>query len=233
MGRKRKALRKHFSRKKNDTRQSRLSRTSGTSSDTEASLTSLLPPQQPLQVLQNQSEASPFRPRVQQSTSCTVLQQSDASLIDRTHPNAYHTEVCKQAAEQCDSSWKMVESDEKTHFYLLHCETFQPTITRSVFVNVDLSWSVSVSGKRLNVNATPAVLSDIPEQISSAHMLCMLLERVQVSHLCPGNPDQDFIDLIAKEWGQFLGTGGMVLLSMDSGSNARYRFECHSRWPYL
>ena len=77
---------------------------------------------------------------------------------------------------------------------------------------------MSVSGKRLNQSTTP-VLSDIPEQILSANiMLRVLLERVRVSQLCPGNPDQDFIDLIAKEGGQFLSTGGVVVATLDTSS---------------
>ena len=41
-------------------------------------------------------------------------------------------------------------------------------------------------------------------------MLRVLLVRVRVSQLCPGNPDLGFVDLTAKERGQFLGTSGTV-----------------------
>ena len=46
----------------------------------------------------------------------------------------------------------------------------------------------------------------------------MLLKRVRVSQLCPGNPDQDFIDLIGKEGWQFLSTSGVVVAALDTGS---------------
>ena len=49
----------------------------------------------------------------------------------------------------------------------------------------------------------------------------MLLERVKSSNTCPGNPDNDFVEMIVKEGGQFLGTSGEVVATLDTSSVAK------------
>ena len=139
------------------------------------------------------------------------------SLLDRTHPNATFAVLCEQAVGQLDSSWKMTQSDQSIQFYILQCERSQPTITRSVTINVDLSWSVYVRGRQLVSNNT-SILSDIPKQISSVAFINMLLDCVKSSQLCPGNLDQDFVDLAIDGGGHFLGIGGDVVATVDTGS---------------
>ena len=156
MAKKRKGLRRYFYRRKNDIRKSRTLRATQTLVPKEGnSILSSKAPQMSPMLQQPNIDSAPQMPSV-----------PDASLLDRTHPNATFAVLCEQAAEQLDSSWKMTQSDQSIQFYILQCERAQPTITRSVTINVDLSWSVYVRGRQL-VSYNTSILSNIPEQISS------------------------------------------------------------------
>ena len=52
--------------------------------------------------------------------------------------------------------------------------------------------------------------------MNSTNALSVLLERVKSSNTCPGNPDYDFVEMIIKEEGQFL--GGEVVATLDASS---------------
>ena len=143
-----------------------------------------------------------------------ILQQPDASLLERNYPNSSFAVLREQVAGQCDSSWRMIQSDHNIQFFIVHVAS-QPTISRSVVINNDLSWSVFVSGKQLASDETPA-LRDLPKHVASIDDLNALLERVKSSQICPGNPDQDFVDMIAKEGGKFLGADGELVATLDA-----------------
>lgn len=93
-------------------------------------------------------------------------------------------------------------------------------ITCSVTVGTDLSWSVFISGKHLTVDDTP-ILSDLPRHVNSTNALSVLLERVKSSNTCPGNPEHNFVEMFVKEGGQFLGTCGKVVATLDASSVVR------------
>lgn len=145
-----------------------------------------------------------------------VPEQPDDSLLDRHHPNASFTVICEQAAELCDASWRIVRSERNIQFFIVD-GTAQPVITRSVTVDTDLSYSVFVHGKQLAVDES-SVLSDLPRRVSSMDVLIALLDRVKSSNTCPGNPDSDFVDMIVKEGGQFLGTHREVVATLDAST---------------
>ena len=68
-------------------------------------------PVKPLNLLPQPRESSTLPRAMHPSTSTNVpgnppvLQQPDASLINRSHPNAFLSMLCEQAAQQSDSSW--------------------------------------------------------------------------------------------------------------------------------
>ena len=60
-------------------------------------------------------------------------------------------------------------------------------------------------GKQLVSNETPT-LGDLPKHVASINDLNVLLKRVKSSQIYPGNPNQDFVDMIAKEGGKISGS---------------------------
>ena len=116
--------------------------------------------------------------------------------------------LCEQAAQQCDSSWQIPNS---AYFNVTGLSL--KSVGQLPLINVDLSWSVTIADNNLLPNIT--LLSDLPEHITSVQTLCALLDRVKQSQLCTGNPDNDFVNLITKEGGRFLGTGGRVVAFLD------------------
>ena len=143
------------------------------------------------------------------SEMSSALQQPEGSLLDRHHPNASFAALSEQVTVLCDASWRIVQSDRNIQFFIVD-GTSQPVITCSVTVETDLSWNVFINGKQLVVDGTP-VLSDLPRQVPLMDVLSVLLERVLSSNICLGNPDHDFVEVIVKEGGQFLGTCGEIV----------------------
>ena len=109
-----KSLRRYFRRRKNDIRRSRASGSRSTPIKTNSHVPSEAPQLTP--PLQQPSESSTLPRAMHPSTSTSVpgnppvLQQPDASLINRSHPNAFLSMLCEQAAQQCDSSWQIPNS---------------------------------------------------------------------------------------------------------------------------
>ena len=77
-----------------------------------------------------------------------------------------------------------------------------------------------ISGRQLRVDNTRA-LSDLPRHVNYTNALSVLLEHVKPSNTCPGNPDDDFVEMIVKEGGQFLGTSDEVVATLDTSSVAK------------
>ena len=86
---------------------------------------------------------------------------------------------------------------------------------------------MTVTDNNLLPNIT--LLSDLPEHITSVQTLCALLDRVKQSQLCTVNPDNDFVNLITKEGGRFLGTGGRVVAFLDTGSEIDHDVQVNDK----
>lgn len=71
-------------------------------------------------------------------------------------------------------------------------------MTASVVIDeTEKSWKVHVHGNE--VPSTCNVLSRYPTHISSALTLCELIATIDNSVLCPGNPDEKFVELYDKK----------------------------------
>ena len=147
-----------------------------------------------------------------------TVQQPDASLLDRHHPDASLALLGEQIPKHCDSSWIMIQSDQNIQMFTVHARASEPVIDRSLTISVDLSWYVFIRGRQLTCHDSP-VLSDLPEHVTSVDVLESILEHIQSSPICLGNPDHDFIDLFAKEEGECLGTGGEIVAKLDTSSD--------------
>ena len=170
MAKRRKGRRRYFDRRKNDIRKAHM-KTESLTSSASASAIHVTNPQPP-----------------------ATIQQPDASLLDRHHPNASLALLGEQIPNHCDSSWTMIQSDENIQLFTVHAGTSEPVIDRTLTISVDLSWHVFIRDRQLTSHDSP-VLSDLPEHVTSIDVLESILKRVKSSPICPGNPDHDFIDL--------------------------------------
>lgn len=108
------------------------------------------------------------------------------------------------------STWSVDERlhpNEELRIYQLrhHCITDtskEPIgVARSLYVTAELSWIIYVHGLRVPFSSN--ALCDIPEFLT-VESFTALLEVLQSSKICPGNPDSHFVDLCQSRKGNFL-----------------------------
>lgn len=86
-------------------------------------------------------------------------------------------------------------------------------ITYTITIHSDCSWLVFVHGNCLhNVADTP--LSGIPCKLDSSS-LHQLICAIDDSQICPGNPDDNFVTMVAARKGQLLSPSGRVVARLE------------------
>ena len=101
-----------------------------------------------------------------------------------------------------------VTSSDQQPLLLSHCIT----------VNSNLTWSLCVRGKTVNLETCTALRS-IPSLLSNSSLASSLIERLEASNICIGNPDHQFAEVVDSHHGQ--------ILSPD-GSNSAYNDDFSS-----
>ena len=81
----------------------------------------------------------------------------------------------------------------------------QAKVERSITVNTDMSWHVHIAGKLAPV-ATNKLLRDFPCRISEVERLQRIMECVEKAHVCPGNPQPEFVEIVNKRGGSSAGS---------------------------
>ena len=81
----------------------------------------------------------------------------------------------------------------------------QAKVERSITVNTDMSWHVHIAGKLVPI-ATNKVLRDFPCRISEVKCLQSIMECVVRAHICPGNPQPEFVEIVNKRGGSSAGS---------------------------
>ena len=81
----------------------------------------------------------------------------------------------------------------------------QAKVERSITVNTDMSWHVHIAGKLVPI-ATNKVLRDFPCRISEVKCLQRIMECVERAHICPGNPQPEFVEIVNKQGGSSAGS---------------------------
>ena len=71
----------------------------------------------------------------------------------------------------------------------------QAKVERSITVNTDMSWHVHVAGKLVSTNK---VLKEFPSRVSDVKCLQHMMQCVERAHLCPGNPQPEFVEVVNK-----------------------------------
>ena len=79
-------------------------------------------------------------------------------------------------------------------------------VTASITVSSDSTWNAYFNGKRIPV--TCSILSKYPPKITSQRMLSEVIAKLDRAVLCPGNPDNAFVDIYKKKDGIVKGNRG-------------------------
>ena len=96
------------------------------------------------------------------------------------------------------------EQEDTLQFCILRFDP--PTVVRSVTVSSDLTWYAHVLGKV--VLRTNVVIQSLPAKVSSKSVLRQILMTVQSVQLCPGNPEEHFVQLLERKGGKTCGRAG-------------------------
>lgn len=102
-----------------------------------------------------------------------------------------------------------------------------PSITHSLTINSDLSWSAFVHGHLVN-NSRCVPLSSIPDKLDH-DSLKLLLSKLDSSKVCPGHTDHNFVEMLLTKKGKIMSRDGKdVVASIDSSART-----CSFEWYYL
>ena len=90
----------------------------------------------------------------------------------------------------------------------------QAKVERSVTVNNDMSWHVLVAGRLVEISANN-VLKEFPCHINKLKDLHDIVHCVERSHVCPGNPQTDLVEVVSKRGGATTGKNGRTVAFVD------------------
>ena len=91
----------------------------------------------------------------------------------------------------------------------------QPTVTRSVTVNDDLTWHVRIHGQTLYTSKCVA-LKCLPVTVKTKIALNRLLKLVDSLNICAGHPEDHFLDLADSRKGKFQSAGNSTVAFIDT-----------------
>ena len=80
----------------------------------------------------------------------------------------------------------------------------QAKVGRSITVNTNMSWHVHVAGK-LVAKDTSKLIREFPHQITDVKCLHAIIQCVERAHICPGNPQLEFVEIVEKRGGSSAG----------------------------
>ena len=103
------------------------------------------------------------------------------------------------------------EQEDTLQFCILRFDP--PTVVRSVTVSSDLTWYAHVLGKV--ILRTNVVIQSLPAKASSVSVLRHILLTVQLAQLCPGNPEEHFVQLLQRKGGKACGRSGETSAYID------------------
>lgn len=96
--------------------------------------------------------------------------------------------------------WTLSGSEQEATLQFCILKFDPPTVVRSVTVTSDLTWYAHVLGKV--VLRTNPIIQSLPAKVSSESTLQHTLLAVQSAHLCPGNPEEHFVQLLERKGGK-------------------------------
>ena len=84
-------------------------------------------------------------------------------------------------------------------------------VSKSIAIRTDLSWSILVQGQK--VPTTCKFLAHFPPALALSDQASKMVETLNRAFICPGNPDQEFVNVCRKRGGTIKGqreNGDMV-----------------------
>ena len=100
-------------------------------------------------------------------------------------------------------------------------------VTRCLIVSSDLTWTVYIHGHRVEQEQCP-VLQEFQSllNVESFKRLVTLLDTL---HVCPGNPDQKFVEMCENKKGKLLTTKGETAAYLDTKCSVTYAGSTYSK----
>eukprot|EP00731_Ephydatia_muelleri_P010173 Em0005g759a len=102
------------------------------------------------------------------------------------------------------------------------------TVTKSVTINEDLSWSVNVHGHKLIAGKCNA-LCCVKDKITTKAALSRLVHQIDSLSVCSGNPDSHFLELADARKGIFHSPSKNMVAFIDSFFPVMFEDEMYSR----
>ena len=88
-------------------------------------------------------------------------------------------------------------------------------VTHCIIIKDDMSWSLSVHGSNVNVQKC-GVLSNMPRKMCSSS-LQQLVSLLDICTVCPGHPDQKFIQMVESKKGRLMAKNGLDVVTRVDG----------------
>ena len=101
------------------------------------------------------------------------------------------------------------------------------TVTHSLVVKIDLSWTLTVHGKLVNPSNC-SCLSSIPEKLSVKSLSAFIVVINRCS-ICPGHPDENFIKMLENKKGKLMSKNKGEISSIDSHSPVQLNGQTFSK----
>lgn len=91
------------------------------------------------------------------------------------------------------------------------------SVTYCLMINSNLSWTLSVHGMKIDAHVRP-FLSTISTKLSKKSYVQQLLSLLDNSMVCPGHPDEQFMEMAKAKKGNLLSRDGKVVVRVDDYS---------------
>ena len=118
-------------------------------------------------------------------------ESNDFTLKDVAIPANWHTCVGHSSVEYCQ---------------LMKDVNGMPQVSKRVRVYNNYSWSVLVQDHKVDDSCD--VLSHFPQTFETSNQISMVVKSVDRAFICPGNPDQRFVDVCQSKGGTISGQSG-------------------------
>ena len=90
-------------------------------------------------------------------------------------------------------------------------------VTHCLTITSDLRWTLSVHGKKIDAHVCP-LLTKIPATLNKKSSLQQLLSLLENSTVCPGHPEEQFIEMAKEKKGKLLSKDGKMVARVDDFS---------------
>ena len=118
-----------------------------------------------------------------------------------------------------DKQWQIIEHDGEVQYCkVVKADNGACRVTSTLNIYSDKSWDVFIFDRK--VPRENSLLSGFPDYISSSSKATELLDTIHGAFMCPGNPDEKFVNMCSKRGGEVRGDRGHgdVVAYVDSTS---------------